>query len=132
MELCSGGNLYEKISSDGLYKEETVAVLMGDILRVAEQCHAKGVIHRDIKPENFLFQVGVCGPGRSREARRLGTSALTPRPLPETPEQAARVPAQDVRLRPRRLLLRRQAAQRDQRDSGLHRPGGHPAAVLLQ
>ena len=57
MELCSGGNLYEKISSDGLYKEETVAVLMGDILRVAEQCHAKGVIHRDIKPENFLFQV---------------------------------------------------------------------------
>ena len=70
MELCSGGNLYEKISSDGLYKEETVAVLMGDILRVAEQCHAKGVIHRDIKPANLLVgddcQIKICDFGISR------------------------------------------------------------------
>ena len=72
MELCSGGNLYEKISSDGLYKEETVAVLMGDILRVAEQCHAKGVIHRDIKPENFLFQVGVRSRSLPRKAATWG------------------------------------------------------------
>jgi calcium-dependent protein kinase len=55
MELCSGGNLYEKIMKGDPYTERMAAVLMGDILRVAEQCHSKGIIHRDIKPENFLF-----------------------------------------------------------------------------
>jgi len=30
-------------------------VLMEDILRVAQQCHAKDIVHRDIKPENFIF-----------------------------------------------------------------------------
>ena len=55
MELCSGGNLYEKISKGDPYTEKMASVLMGDILRVAEQCHSRGIIHRDIKPENFLF-----------------------------------------------------------------------------
>mmetsp|Transcript_11376 Transcript_11376/g.29325 ORF Transcript_11376/g.29325 Transcript_11376/m.29325 type:complete len:635 (-) Transcript_11376:130-2034(-) len=55
MELCSGGNLFEKISKGDPYTEKMAAVLMGDILRVAEQCHSRGIIHRDIKPENFLF-----------------------------------------------------------------------------
>ncbi|QDZ22740.1 calcium-dependent protein kinase [Chloropicon primus] len=55
MELCSGGNLFEKISKGDPYTEKMAAVLMGDILRVAEQCHSRNIIHRDIKPENFLF-----------------------------------------------------------------------------
>jgi len=55
MELCSGGNLFEKIAKGDPYSEKMASMLMGDILRVAEQCHAKRIIHRDIKPENFLF-----------------------------------------------------------------------------
>ena len=51
----AGGNLFEKISKGDPYTEKMAAVLMGDILRVAEQCHSRGIIHRDIKPENFLF-----------------------------------------------------------------------------
>ena len=46
MELCSGGNLFEKISKGDPYTEKMAAVLMGDILRVAEQCHSRGIIHR--------------------------------------------------------------------------------------
>ena len=61
MELCSGGNLYEKIMKGDPYTEKMASVLMGDILRVAEQCHSKGIIHRDIKPENFLFANKLMG-----------------------------------------------------------------------
>ena len=61
MELCTGGNLLQKLSSDGALEEEFAASLMTDILRMAYQCHSKGVIHRDIKPENFLFSTRLPG-----------------------------------------------------------------------
>ena len=52
MELCSGGNLFEKISKGDPYTEKMAAVLMGDILRVAEQCHSRGIIHRWAKKKH--------------------------------------------------------------------------------
>ena len=61
MELCSGGNLLQKLSAEGALGEEFAALLVGDILRMAYQCHCKGVIHRDIKPENFLFTTRLPG-----------------------------------------------------------------------
>ena len=61
MELCSGGNLFEKIFKGDPYSEKMAAVIMGDILKVAQQCHAKSIVHRDIKPENFLFANKLVG-----------------------------------------------------------------------
>ena len=56
MEKCSGGNLFDRISKKGkTYSERVASHLCADILRVAQQCHDRGVVHRDIKPENFLF-----------------------------------------------------------------------------
>ena len=55
VEKCAGGNLFDRILSGKTYNEKIASELCADILRVAEQCHERGVIHRDIKPENFLF-----------------------------------------------------------------------------
>ncbi|CAH9112970.1 unnamed protein product [Cuscuta europaea] len=55
MELCKGGELFDRIVAKGHYSEKKAAVLMKTIAGVVEACHSLGVMHRDLKPENFLF-----------------------------------------------------------------------------
>lgn len=55
MELCSGGELFDRIVKQGHYSERQAAELARTIVRVVEACHALGVLHLDLKPENFLF-----------------------------------------------------------------------------
>lgn len=55
MELCAGGELFDRIIAKGHYSERAAANLCRQIVRVVHDCHAMGVMHRDLKPENFLF-----------------------------------------------------------------------------
>ncbi|PIN01717.1 Ca2+/calmodulin-dependent protein kinase, EF-Hand protein superfamily [Handroanthus impetiginosus] len=55
MELCAGGELFDRIVQKGHYSEKKAAQLMKTIVGVVEGCHSLGVMHRDLKPENFLF-----------------------------------------------------------------------------
>ncbi|ONL99102.1 calcium-dependent kinase family protein [Zea mays] len=55
MELCGGGELFDRIVQKGHYIERKVAELARVIVGVVEACHSMGVMHRDLKPENFLF-----------------------------------------------------------------------------
>ncbi|GAB2296742.1 Mitogen-activated protein kinase cpk1 [Dionaea muscipula] len=55
MELCAGGELFDRIIAKGHYSEREAAKLFAQIVTAVHNCHSMGVMHRDLKPENFLF-----------------------------------------------------------------------------
>lgn len=55
MELCAGGELFDRIIAKGHYSERAAALLCRQIVTVVYNCHSMGVMHRDLKPENFLL-----------------------------------------------------------------------------
>ncbi|KAK9055484.1 hypothetical protein SSX86_026567 [Deinandra increscens subsp. villosa] len=55
MELCEGGELFDRIVARGHYTERAAAGVTRTIVEVILMCHKHGVMHRDLKPENFLF-----------------------------------------------------------------------------
>ncbi|KAK4600081.1 hypothetical protein RGQ29_009945 [Quercus rubra] len=55
MELCTGGELFDRIINKGTYSEREAASIGRQIVNVVHVCHFMGVMHRDLKPENFLM-----------------------------------------------------------------------------
>ncbi|KAK4744107.1 hypothetical protein SAY87_010419 [Trapa incisa] len=55
MELCAGGELFDRIIAKGHYSERAAANICRAIMNVVHACHFMGVMHRDLKPENFLL-----------------------------------------------------------------------------
>lgn len=61
-ELCTGGELYDKVieyaeSANGHFSEEDAAILIRDILDAIRYIHDElNIVHRDLKPENFLLK----------------------------------------------------------------------------
>ncbi|KAF5739323.1 hypothetical protein HS088_TW12G00528 [Tripterygium wilfordii] len=55
MELCSGGELFDRIIAKGKYSEKEASKIIRQVVNVVNVCHFMGVMHRDLKPENFLF-----------------------------------------------------------------------------
>ncbi|XP_076935190.1 calcium-dependent protein kinase 29-like [Bidens hawaiensis] len=55
MELCSGGELFDRIIKRGSYSEKEAGKIGRQIVNVVHACHFMGVMHRDLKPENFLM-----------------------------------------------------------------------------
>jgi calcium-dependent protein kinase len=56
MELCEGGELFDKIIDDGFFSEVDAARCMTQILGAMFYLHKNNITHRDLKPENFLLQ----------------------------------------------------------------------------
>lgn len=55
MELCTGGELFDRIIKSGHFSERYAASIMKQILSAVAYCHANDVMHRDLKPENVLY-----------------------------------------------------------------------------
>ncbi|CAI5490886.1 unnamed protein product [Closterium sp. Naga37s-1] len=55
MELCEGGELFERISQRHHYPEDEAALLTRTLISVVHHCQAHGLMHRDLKPENILL-----------------------------------------------------------------------------
>lgn len=55
MELCQGGDLFDRLVKKKTFSEGQAALLMKSLLETLELFHSLGVMHRDLKPENILF-----------------------------------------------------------------------------
>lgn len=55
LELCAGGELFERIVKAKRFSEKTCAVVIQQMLRAVNYMHTHGFAHRDLKPENFLL-----------------------------------------------------------------------------
>jgi len=55
MELCKGGELFDRIIDSGHFTEVQAATIMQQIVRAIYYMHNMQIMHRDLKPENFLF-----------------------------------------------------------------------------
>ncbi|CAI5475248.1 unnamed protein product [Closterium sp. Yama58-4] len=55
MELCRGGDLFDRIKQRRRYEEGPAAAVVQQLAVVLRACHSLGVMHRDVKPENLLL-----------------------------------------------------------------------------
>ncbi|KIL68396.1 hypothetical protein M378DRAFT_71318 [Amanita muscaria Koide BX008] len=55
-DLCTGGELFDRICAKGNYYEKDAADLVRTILTAVKYIHSSGIVHRDLKPENLLFR----------------------------------------------------------------------------
>lgn len=55
-ELCTGGELFDRIIKNEYFNEEMAAKIFKQILMALNYCHQVNIVHRDLKPENFLFE----------------------------------------------------------------------------
>ncbi|KAK9714924.1 hypothetical protein RND81_06G131100 [Saponaria officinalis] len=55
MELCVGGELFDRIIAQGHYSEQAAAKICRQVVEIVRVCHFMGVLHRNLKTENFLL-----------------------------------------------------------------------------
>eukprot|EP00897_Mesotaenium_endlicherianum_P004274 jgi/Mesen1/3875/ME000207S02884 len=55
LELCMGGDLFDRITARKHYPESEAAEVCASIAEVLRHCRSRGVMHRDLKPENILL-----------------------------------------------------------------------------
>ncbi|KAM8867625.1 calcium/calmodulin-dependent protein kinase type 1D-like isoform 1-T3 [Synchiropus picturatus] len=55
MQLVSGGELFDRILSQGVFTEKDASVVIKQVLQAVSYLHQNGIVHRDLKPENLLY-----------------------------------------------------------------------------
>lgn len=57
-ELCTGGELFDRITFEARLSEDEAASIMKQIFSAVYYCHKNKIVHRDLKPENILYLDG--------------------------------------------------------------------------
>lgn len=55
MELCEGGELFERLIKKVTLSEDEARSFFHQLLKALNYLHSKKVCHRDLKPENLMF-----------------------------------------------------------------------------
>lgn len=59
LELCSGGDLQQRIAAQGPQAERDVGPILQGALKGISHIHERGIVHRDVKSENILLKDGL-------------------------------------------------------------------------
>ena len=54
-ELCKGGELFDKITEKGAFKESEACPIMLQLVSAICYTHDNNIVHRDLKPENNML-----------------------------------------------------------------------------
>ncbi|CAE7359269.1 CAMK4 [Symbiodinium sp. CCMP2456] len=116
LELCAGGQLFDRLVSRGRYKATKAACVVQEILEALAYMHGKGVMHRDLKPENVLLvspvsdiDIKVCDFGIAKMAERSDGSVvrsarvIQSRPWPQSWPRSTSFKGSDFYLAPEML-----------------------------
>ena len=55
LDLCTGGELFERIVEKEKYSEKEAALVVKQVADALGYLHSMGIVHRDLKPENLLY-----------------------------------------------------------------------------
>ena len=55
-ELCTGGELFDRIVESGCFNEQMACSTMKALISAIVYCHKYNIVHRDLKPENLLYE----------------------------------------------------------------------------
>lgn len=55
MELCEGGEVFDRIIENGFISERTTSIIVQQVCAALGYAHGFKIAHRDIKPENVVF-----------------------------------------------------------------------------
>ena len=55
LEICSGGELFDRIVEVEHYSEAEARVAFSQMVEAVGHCHKLDIVHRDLKPENILL-----------------------------------------------------------------------------
>jgi len=56
-ELCKGGELFDKITEKGSFKEAEACPIMLQLVSAICYSHSNNIVHRDLKPENIMLDI---------------------------------------------------------------------------
>ena len=56
MELCTGGELFDRLMDKGNYFEADARSIIKMVLSAVKFIHSRNIVHRDLKPENLIFR----------------------------------------------------------------------------
>ncbi|KAF9455029.1 kinase-like protein [Macrolepiota fuliginosa MF-IS2] len=58
-DLCTGGQLFERVCAQGNYDEIEAANLVRNTFKAVKYIHDSGVIHCNLKPQNLIFRTSA-------------------------------------------------------------------------
>jgi calcium-dependent protein kinase len=67
MELCEGGEVFDRIIESGKISEKFTAQIIEQVVDALAYVHGRGIAHRDLKPENIVF----CSKDRSDQSIKV-------------------------------------------------------------